>query len=734
MIKRILASAFVILTLITKLAAQDFTVNNLKYSINYDGVSVTLTGHVDGHEASGNLVIPEMVTYDGSNYSVTKIKEWAFEACFLLTGSLVIPNSVTTIGEYAFSRCGGITDLSIGESVIHIDNEAFFQCTGMTGDLIIPNSVESIGDNAFQGCTGFDGELLLGNSLKGIGNGAFEGCNGLHGSLVIPNSVTTIGELAFSDCHGFTNPLVIGCGVKSIGLDAFLYMDYGLTQVYILAAEPPIVGQSLFEALTTHYLTVPCGSLESYQNSGWNKFFKTISEDCEYQFAPQGAEWYYNRVAVNNETLGYSRSYVAGYDTIQSHSCKRIKHTFLVENDEFMYDNDGTVYWYNPKIDAFTVLYKFNAKSGDRWVSRIEDHVYEITVQSEEYYIWNEHSHKILNVVAHDLEQTWKYYYEKIICGIGYDTGLVPYHWPYENLLFESQHIDYLRCYMEDGDLLYHHGDYDCDYIPDIATSFPVLGTEWYYEIINGDGSITYQYLECAADTTIGTTRPKVIVKSNTLYDKGLNIVKTHEYVYSDNGVVYWRNKLSGSYTTLYNFNANVGDEWIISVGNQSITMHVDAVNYTEYNGNVYRIMTVSDENDIFGGDIICGIGHTRSFFPEKLLSKDRNYRVDGMHCYWVDGEPIIQFGDVDCDEIYKEYHQTTPPSDNKISVYPNPAYDFILINVKQPTHYTISDIFGKTILKGIISSDNQQIDISELSYGMYFIKIGSKLEKFIKN
>lgn len=270
--------------------------------------------------------------------------------------------------------------------------------------------------------------------------------------------------------------------------------------------------------------------------------------------------------------------------------------------------------------------------------------------------------------------------------------------------------------------------------ITNYEDNYPLIGDEWYYEITNENGSVTYQYLECAADTTIGTSRPKVIVKSNTLYDKGLNVVKTHEYVYSENGVVYWWDKLSGSYTTLYNFNANVGDEWTISVGNQSITMHVDAVSYTEYSGTFYRIMTVSDAQDIFGGQIICGIGHTRSFFPERLLSKNRSYRVDGMRCYWVDGEPIIQFGDVDCDEIYEEHHQTTPPSDNKISVYPNPAYDFILINVKQPTHYTISDIFGKTILKGIISSDNQQINIENLPDGMYFVNINNQIVKIIKN
>ena len=262
---------------------------------------------------------------------------------------------------------------------------------------------------------------------------------------------------------------------------------------------------------------------------------------------------------------------------------------------------------------------------------------------------------------------------------------------------------------------------------------YPKSGDEWYYEIINENGSVTYQYLECAADTTIGTSRPKVIVKSNTLYDKGSNVVKTHEYVYSDNGIVYWWDKLTGSYTTLYNFNANVGDEWTISVGNQSITMHVDVVNYNEYNGTAYRIMTVSDEQEIFGGQIICGIGHTKSFFPEKLLSKNRSYRVDGMRCYWVDGEPIIQFGDVNCDEIYEEHHQTTPTSDTEITVYPNPADDFIIVSVNQPTNYTISDIFGKIILRGVIKPDNQQIDISDISCGMYFIKTDGLLEKFIK-
>lgn len=732
--KRLIAITFVILTLITRLDAQDFIVGNLNYSVNKDGVSVTVTGHVDGTNATGELIIPESVTYNDIIYPVTNIKRWAFYKCDGFKSSLVIPNSVTTIGEYAFYHCIGFDGtLTIGESVTFIGAYAFAGCHGFSGTFIIPNSVITIDEGSFEYCHGFE-LLVLGESVKEIKTDAFLDCDNLSGPLVIPNSVVTIGMNAFYGCDGLDDTLIIGENVGYIGSGAFLYIS-GFNKVFILAEEPPTLDNPVFDYPTNTILYVPCRCIDAYQNSNWNEYFSIFFEDClNNEFAPKGAEWYYNRVVpINNETWDYSRSYVAGYDTIQSHPCKRIKHTFLIETEEFMYEDNGSVYWYNPQIDAFTILYKFNAMINDRWISRIEDHVYEITVRAIDYYIWNDHTYKILNVVAHDLETTWKYYYEKIICGIGYDTGLIPYHWPYEDLLFESPHIDYLRCYLEGGEKLYHHGDYDCDYIPGNEPTFPYIGDEWYYEIINGNGSVTYQYLECSADTTIGTTRPKVIVKSNTLYDKGLNVVKTHEYVYSDNGIVYWWDKLSESYTTLYNFNANVGDEWTISVGNQSITMHVDVVNYNEYNGTAYRIMTVSDEQEIFGGQIICGIGHTKSFFPEKLLSKNRSYRVDGMRCYWVDGEPIIQFGDVNCDEIYEEHHQTTPTSDKEITVYPNPADDFIIVSVNQPTNYTISDIFGKIILRGVIKPDNQQIDISDISCGMYFIKTEDLLEKFIK-
>lgn len=303
-------------------------------------------------------------------------------------------------------------------------------------------------------------------------------------------------------------------------------------------------------------------------------------------------------------------------------------------------------------------------------------------------------------------------------------------------LIGNDQHLYCFGYYFNENNVRRQY--YKSERIADeTIENFPI-GTKWYYEITNDNGSVTYQYLECAADTAINSTRPKVMIKSNTLYDKDLYTKITHEYIYSDGGIVYWWDKQSQSYTTLYNFYANAGDEWTIHVGNQSITIHVDDVNYTDYEGKTYRVLTVSDENDIFSGDIICGIGHTKSFFPEKLLN-NKSFSVDGMRCYWQNGEQVIQLGNVDCDEIYKNYNDVAENDEMKFAVYPNPANNVISISFNDvqtqfiELQYEITNTLGQTVMKGFISSENQQINTSDLENGMYFIKIGGMTIKFIK-
>ena len=72
--------------------------------IYYDISGTTATVKSGDNKYSGDIVIPESITYEHSKYSVTSIGDWAFSFCSGLT-SITIPNSVTSIGDRAFRVC-----------------------------------------------------------------------------------------------------------------------------------------------------------------------------------------------------------------------------------------------------------------------------------------------------------------------------------------------------------------------------------------------------------------------------------------------------------------------------------------------------------------------------------------------------------------------------------------------------------------------------------------------------
>ena len=277
---------------VTNALAQTFTEGSLNYSINEDGASVTVTGHVDGTAATGELVIPESVELYGTTYPVTVIGNEAFKNHYGLTGSLVIPNSVITIEQGAFYHCHGITGtLTLGDAVQTIGYDAFSECYGFTGTLTLGNAVQTIDSYAFHNCTGFSGTLTIPESVTSIGSYAFRYCNftslnynatnclsvssswlsntnsltnvnigenvyiiphyflsgrsTFSGELVIPNSVFFIGNYAFENCTGFTGSLTIPNSVTTIGNNAFNGCT-GFTGSLIIGNSVTSIGNSAF--------------------------------------------------------------------------------------------------------------------------------------------------------------------------------------------------------------------------------------------------------------------------------------------------------------------------------------------------------------------------------------------------------------------------------------------------------------------------------------------------------
>ena len=268
---------------------------------------------------------------------------------------------------------------------------------------------------------------------------------------------------------------------------------------------------------------------------------------------------------------------------------------------------------------------------------------------------------------------------------------------------------------------------------------FP-LSPEWYYEIQNDNGSITYQYMYQAGDTIVNDEPAHILVKINTLYDKGLREDVTREYVYMRDGKVYWWNKTLEEFTVLYDFGAEVGDSWNIFVGTEILTMHVDGVDYIEHEGRYYPMLHVSDPDDIFSGYIVSGIGHLTSFFPERLMDNGDGLRVEGLRCYWVEDELVFKYGDEDCDAIYSEVHgvEEDGPSTGSgiLTVYPNPTNGVLTIHHSafriHHSEFQIANLMGQTVLSGNINAENQQIDVSSLPQGMYFITVGEATRKFV--
>ena len=303
--------------------AHDFEVDGIYYNIlnkTAKTVGVTFSGssfsEVTG-EYTGEVVIPNSVTYSGTTYSVTSIGVFAFDGCTGLTSvtipnsvtsigaqafygctgltSVIIPNSVTSIGDNAFYGCSGLTEVTIPNSVTSIGNGAFSGCTGLT-DVTIPNSVTSIDSYAFNGCDGlttvnfnatnctsmgsysypvFSGcsnlsTLNIGENVTNIPVYAFRGCSGLT-SVTIPNSVTSIGDSAFYKCSGLTS-VSIGNSVTSIGNYAF-YKCSGLTSVTI-PNSVTYIGSHAFEicnGLTSVTIGNSVTSIDSYAFKGCSK-------------------------------------------------------------------------------------------------------------------------------------------------------------------------------------------------------------------------------------------------------------------------------------------------------------------------------------------------------------------------------------------------------------------------------------------------------------------------------
>lgn len=223
-------------------AANNLEIDGITYSFTFnDDGTATLTD-INNPETPTTVTVPETVTYNGSEYTVTALK-WSFPysssdkrnnvteihlpntlktanvsfSKFPRITSITIPGSITEFtGD--FQNCSSLTSVTFEEGVQVLNGGMMFANSAVT-KINLPSTLQQIGEGAF-GDAAYLETIDIPDSITSIdGSGTFMGCASLK-SVTLPSSVTEIFFEMFRDCTSLESVNAKGT-ITSIGGSAF---------------------------------------------------------------------------------------------------------------------------------------------------------------------------------------------------------------------------------------------------------------------------------------------------------------------------------------------------------------------------------------------------------------------------------------------------------------------------------------------------------------------------------
>jgi hypothetical protein len=216
-------------------SAEVVEIDGICYNLISKGNIAEVTGNPNRY--SGDVVIPETVTYNDVNYNVTAIKEKAFANCAL--NSISIPNSITKIYPEAFSN-GSVSSVKIKDLAAwcNISIESYFKTNPLTiashlfvndeeiHDLVIPDGVKTIGNWQFYQFSGLT-SVKIPSSVTSVGRECFALCSSLKtveiGDNTSQEAATVLGQRAFYHSDNIDS-IFLGNNVAELGKEAFGYI------------------------------------------------------------------------------------------------------------------------------------------------------------------------------------------------------------------------------------------------------------------------------------------------------------------------------------------------------------------------------------------------------------------------------------------------------------------------------------------------------------------------------
>lgn len=235
-------------------AAYSFESAGIYYNITGNNTVEVTYSDRDNNTYSGSISVPETVTNNGTEYSVTKIGEYAFQGSAVTSVSM--PECITSIGQYACNECGSLETVVLPTNLDDFSGWCIFRNCRNLKNIAIPENVTEIPNGTFINCTNLE-SVKIPNTVTSIRHSAFIVCCNLE-SIIIPSSVNSIGISAFSECKALKDVYCQAVNVPETHSSAFnnspienmtLYVPGESMNAYKTTA--PWSGFGKFQALTT---------------------------------------------------------------------------------------------------------------------------------------------------------------------------------------------------------------------------------------------------------------------------------------------------------------------------------------------------------------------------------------------------------------------------------------------------------------------------------------------------
>ena len=195
-----------------------FEIGDLTYTVlTENGTTGTVSVKATSTEITGKVIIPERVSNNGKDYTVTQVADKAFWHCAQMT-SVKIPESVNYVGSFGFNDCASLDSLVFPNDDLTFS--AWYVCSGCKNlkYVRLPANLQKLGYEMFSECENLE-SIHIPESCTNWSTYSFFRCYKLK-NVNIPYGVKTIGQAAFYECYELED-LEIPPTVTSIEKQAF---------------------------------------------------------------------------------------------------------------------------------------------------------------------------------------------------------------------------------------------------------------------------------------------------------------------------------------------------------------------------------------------------------------------------------------------------------------------------------------------------------------------------------